>query len=96
VSVAFKNLLRYDELKRCLYGNGLCEAFPEYVRFYVEGRKKYAMGYAFLEISRPAKCDPGGVYFIDVWAGEYFRTGHVLTHFHRRAGEADRTRPTGV
>jgi hypothetical protein len=70
VSVAFKILLRYDNLKRCLYGNGLYEVFPKYERFYVKGRKNGAMGCAFLEIARPAKGDPGGVYLIAAWAKE--------------------------
>jgi hypothetical protein len=52
LSVAFKILLRYDDLKRCLYDNDFCEVFPEYVRFYVEGRKNDAMGCAFLDIAR--------------------------------------------
>jgi hypothetical protein len=96
VSVAFKILLRYDDLKRCLYDDDFCEVFQEYVRFYVEGRKNDAMGCAFLDIARPANGDPDGVYFIVVRAKKYFRTGHVLPHIDRRTGEVDHTRPMSI
>ena len=93
ISLAFKILLRYDDLARCLWDPDFCDIFYTHVRYYVEGRKNDAHGCAFLDVARPADDNPGGVYFLLVRAKLHFRTGFVLPHIDRRTGVVDHTRP---
>jgi hypothetical protein len=91
VSVAFKILLRYDDLARCLWGPGYCDVFHTHVRFCVEGRKNAAHECAFLDIARPADDNPDGIYFVIVRAKDCFRTGYVLPHIDHRTGAVNHT-----
>jgi hypothetical protein len=75
ISLAFKILLRYDDLARCLWDPDFCDIFYTHVRYYVEGRKNDAHGCAFLDVARPAGDNPAGVYFLLVRAKRHFRTG---------------------
>ena len=93
ISLAFKILLRYDDLARCLWDPDFCDIFYTHVRYYVEGRKNDAHGCAFLNVARPADDNPAGVYFLLVRAKRHFRTGFVLPHIDRRTGVVDCTRP---
>jgi hypothetical protein len=96
VGVAFKILLRYDDLSRCRWDPDYCDVFYTHVRFYVEGRKNAAHGCAFLDIARPADDNPDGIYFGVARAKAYFQTGHVLPHIDHRTGTIDHTRAMSI
>lgn len=96
VGVAFKILLRYDDLSRCRWDPDYCDVFHTHVRFYVEGRKNATHGCAFLDIARPADDNPDGIYFVVARAKAYFRTGHVMPHIDYRTGMIDHTRAMSI
>jgi hypothetical protein len=96
VSVAFKILLRYGDLARCLWDHGYCDEFHTHVCFYVEGRKNAAHGCAFWGIARPAGDNPDGIYFVNVFAKDYFRTGYVLPRIGHCTGAVDHTRTMSI
>jgi hypothetical protein len=90
-SIAFKILLRYDDLARCIWDPDYCDVFHTHVRFNVEGRKNEAHECAFLDVSRPADDNPDGINFVIARAKDYFRTGYVLQHTDHRTGAVDHT-----
>jgi hypothetical protein len=61
IFLAFEILLRYDDLARCLWDPDFCEIIYTHVRYYVEGWKNDAHGFAFLDVARPADDNPAGV-----------------------------------
>ena len=77
IAVAFKLLLRGDDLRRCRWDEGFCEIHPTYARFFIDGRKNNVYGGQFLDIAIPAD-GSNGVYQLCVLAKSVFRSGFVL------------------
>jgi hypothetical protein len=92
ISLGFKLLLRYDDLKRRRWDKGYCEVFPTHIRFYLDGRKNNQYGGDFLDVAAPANPRERGVYHVCVEAREVFRTGFVLAHVNAQ-GDVDTARP---
>jgi hypothetical protein len=91
ISLGFKLLLRYDDLRRCRWDAGYCEVFPTHIRFYLDGRKNNMYGGDFLDVAAPADRAKTGVYHLCVIARSVFRSGFVLAHVDT-GGNIDRRR----